>query len=71
MSNLIITLTPEVDQYGALKGSDVTLVREDGAEITELDLLAVQAFAWGLVTGQGVTSAVFTDEDGTETEACL
>lgn len=71
MSKILVTIDPKTDQYGAFVGLDAQFDREDGQALTDLDYLAVESFALAYLTGQGVTSAVFTDEDGTETEACL
>ena len=63
---IIITLTPAVNAYGGVDGLSADLRRDDGQEVTEVDLLLVQTFCYGLIFGEGVTSATALTLDGGE-----
>lgn len=63
-ANIVITLTPSENAYGGLDGLSADFRREDGQEVTPLDLLAVQLFCYGILFGEGVTAATALTLDG-------
>lgn len=65
-ANVVITLTPTQNAYGGLDGLSADLRRDDGQEVTEVDLLLVQTFCYGLIFGEGVTAATALTLDGGE-----
>lgn len=64
-ANVIITLTPAFNAHGGVDGLSADLRRDDGQEVTEVDLLLVQTFCYGLIFGD-VTAATALTLDGGE-----